>query len=51
MDVILDYGHNPAGIETVLRELKKVYNKITVVITVSSESGESGRYGNIIKSP
>ncbi len=26
MDVILDYGHNPAGIETVLRELKKVYN-------------------------
>ncbi|HEX7467673.1 MAG TPA: Mur ligase family protein [Methanobacterium sp.] len=42
MDVVLDYGHNPAGIETVLRELKKVYNKITVVITVSSESGESG---------
>ncbi len=42
MDVILDYGHNPAGIETVLRELKKVYNKITVVITVSSESGELG---------
>jgi len=42
MDVLLDYGHNPAGIETVLRELKKVYNKITVVITVSSESGESG---------
>ncbi|MGB7969891.1 MAG: Mur ligase family protein [Methanobacterium sp.] len=42
MDVILDYGHNPAGIETVLRELKKVYNKITVVITVSSESGETG---------
>ena len=42
MEVILDYGHNPAGIETVLSELKKVYNKITVVITVSSESGESG---------
>jgi UDP-N-acetylmuramate--alanine ligase len=42
MEVILDYGHNPAGIETVLRELKKVYNKITVVITVSSESGETG---------
>ncbi len=42
MEVILDYGHNPAGIETVLRELKKVYNEITVVITVSSESGESG---------
>lgn len=42
MDVILDYGHNPAGIETVLREIKKVYTTITVVITVSSESGESG---------
>ncbi len=42
MDVILDYGHNPAGIETVLRELKKVYDTITVVITVSSESGELG---------
>jgi UDP-N-acetylmuramate--alanine ligase len=41
-DVILDYGHNPAGIETVLRELKKVYEKITVVITVSSESGAPG---------
>jgi UDP-N-acetylmuramate--alanine ligase len=42
MDIVLDYGHNPAGIETVLRELKKVYNNLTVVITVSSESGESG---------
>jgi UDP-N-acetylmuramate--alanine ligase len=42
MEVILDYGHNPAGIETVLRELKKVYDTITVVLTVSSESGEQG---------
>ena len=42
MDIIIDYGHNPAGIETVLREIKKVYDHITVVITVSSESGESG---------
>ncbi len=42
MDVFIDYGHNPAGIETVLREFKKVYSKITAVITVSSESGESG---------
>lgn len=42
MEVILDYGHNPAGIETVLRELKKVYETITVVLTVSSESGEQG---------
>jgi UDP-N-acetylmuramate--alanine ligase len=44
MDVILDYGHNPAGIETVLREIKKVYNRVTVVITVSSESGETGDF-------
>lgn len=44
MDVVLDYGHNPAGIETVLRELKKVYKTITVVITVSSESGEAGDF-------
>lgn len=42
MEVILDYGHNPAGIETVLREINKVYGTITVVITVSSESGEAG---------
>ncbi len=41
-DVIVDYGHNPAGVETVLRELKKVYDKLTVVVTISSESGASG---------
>lgn len=42
IDIIIDYGHNPAGIQTVLRELKKVYDNIVVVITVSSESGETG---------
>lgn len=41
-EVIIDYAHNPSGVETVLRELKKIYEKIAVVITVSSESGESG---------
>jgi UDP-N-acetylmuramate--alanine ligase len=41
-EVIVDYGHNPAGVETVLRELKKVYDKLTVVVTISSESGASG---------
>ncbi len=41
-DVIIDYAHNPAGVGTVLQELKKSYQKIAVVITVSSESGESG---------
>lgn len=41
-EVIIDYAHNPGGVETVLRELKKAYGDIAVVITVSSESGESG---------
>lgn len=41
-DILIDYAHNPGGVETVLRELKKVYKSIAVVITVSSESGEKG---------
>lgn len=41
-DIIVDYAHNPAGVETVLREFKKLYGDITTVITVSSESGEIG---------
>jgi UDP-N-acetylmuramate--alanine ligase len=41
-DLIVDYGHNPSGVETVLRELNKTYEKIAVVITISSESGKSG---------
>jgi UDP-N-acetylmuramate--alanine ligase len=41
-DVIIDYAHNPGGVGTVLQELKKSYQKIAVVITVSSESGENG---------
>lgn len=41
-EVIIDYAHNPGGVETVLRELRKIYGQIAVVITVSSESGESG---------
>jgi len=40
--IIVDYAHNPAGVETVLRELKKIYEPIAVVITVSSESGNQG---------
>lgn len=42
VDVIIDFAHNPGGVETVLRELKKLYKTIAVVITVSSESGEKG---------
>lgn len=41
-DIIIDYAHNPGGVETVLRELKKVYEQVAVVITVSSESGDEG---------
>lgn len=38
----VDYAHNPAGVETVLREFKKLYGDFTCVITVSSESGYEG---------
>jgi UDP-N-acetylmuramate--alanine ligase len=41
-DFIVDYAHNPSGVETVLQELKKIYPKIAVVITISSESHEYG---------
>jgi UDP-N-acetylmuramate--alanine ligase len=41
-DFIVDYAHNPSGVETVLQELKKIYPKVAVIITVSSESQESG---------
>ena len=40
--IFVDYAHNPAGVETVLRELKKIYGDFTTVITVSSESGYAG---------
>lgn len=42
LDLIVDYAHNPSGVETVLRELHKTYDKLAVVITISSESGENG---------
>lgn len=41
-DFIVDYAHNPSGVETVLHELKKIYPQVAVVITISSESQESG---------
>ena len=41
-EIIVDYAHNPAGVETVLRELSKIHGDFTVVITVSSESGYEG---------
>ena len=40
--IIVDYAHNPVGVETVLRELEKIHGDLTVVITVSSESGYEG---------
>jgi UDP-N-acetylmuramate--alanine ligase len=41
-DFIVDYAHNPSGVESVLLELKKIYPQVAVVITVSSESQKSG---------
>lgn len=40
--IMIDYAHNPAGITTVLKELKNSYGKIINVITTSSESGMDG---------
>jgi UDP-N-acetylmuramate--alanine ligase len=48
--VIIDYAHNPGGVETVLRELKKIYKPLAVVINVSSESGEGGNIDILNKS-
>ena len=41
-DIIVDYAHNPAGVQTVLREIKKIHGDFTTVITVASESGPIG---------
>ena len=41
-DIFVDYAHNPAGVETVLKEFKKLFGDFTTVITVSSESGYRG---------
>ena len=41
-DIFVDYAHNPAGVETVLKEFKKLFGEFTTVITVSSESGYIG---------
>ena len=40
--VFVDYAHNPAGVQTVLKEFQKLFGDFTTVITVSSESGYSG---------
>lgn len=41
-DIMVDYAHNPAGITTVLKELKNHYKRVVNVITTSSESGMEG---------
>ena len=40
--IMVDYAHNPAGITSVLKELKNAYGTIVDVITTSSESGIDG---------
>ena len=39
--IFVDYAHNPAGVQTVLKEFQKLFGDFTTVITVSSESGYS----------
>ena len=41
-EVYVDYAHNPAGVQTVLSQFKKLFKDFTCVITVSSESGYEG---------
>ena len=41
-EIMIDYAHNPAGMTTVLKELKNLYGTIVNVITTSSESGMVG---------
>lgn len=41
-EIYVDYAHNPAGVQTVLDQFKKLYGDFTTVITVSSESGYDG---------
>ncbi len=51
-DIYVDYAHNPAGVQTVLGEFKKLFGDFTTVITVSSESGEEGDleiFNNVLK--
>ena len=40
--IMVDYAHNPAGVETILKEVSKIYGDTTVVITITSESGHEG---------
>ena len=40
--IYVDYAHNPAGVQTVLSQFKKLFGDFTCVITVSSESGNVG---------
>ena len=43
--IIIDFAHNPAGVETIIRtvlQLKTDNNKIIVLNTISSESGREG---------
>lgn len=40
--IFVDYAHNPAGVQTVLKEFQKLFGEFATVITVSSESGYVG---------
>ena len=51
-EIYVDYAHNPAGVQTVLAEFKKLFGDFTTVITISSESGYDGDlaiFDNVLK--
>ena len=41
-EIYVDFAHNPASVQTVLSQFKKLFGDFTCVITVSSESGDAG---------
>ena len=41
-EIYVDYAHNPAGVQTVLSQFKNLFGDFTCVITISSESGDTG---------
>ena len=41
-EIYVDFAHNPASVQTILTEFKRLYGNFTTVITISSESGYEG---------
>ena len=41
-EIYVDFAHNPASVQTILTEFKRLYGNFVTVITISSESGYAG---------